>query len=205
MTPVTVTLWRDYEELDRPGVFAGTTVVSVPAAEASRAFFEGGVRRVALIDAVDLAGADGQADAVRALVLVRELTGYGIAVDWRLRLGAERWRPLSHLYPPGEIIGAEDVCREWRNGYHFFKCVYRRGPGFLQVRDRRSDVLRKITIDGPVHRAAVDDLLEGCPASAVPPSILRDLTTMGLVHLLGGTAWWPPCRVRRWPAGKSFL
>lgn len=203
MTPVTVTLWRDYEELDRPGVFAGTAVVSVPAAEASRVFFEDGVRRVALVDAVDLASADGQAAAVRTLVLVRELTGYGIAVDWRLRLGAERWRPLSHLCPPGEVIGAEDVCREWWNGYHFFKCVYRRGPGFLQVRDRRSDVLRKITIDGSVHRAAVDELLEGCPAAAIPPSILRDLTTMRLVHVLGGTAWWLPYRVRQWPAGKS--
>jgi hypothetical protein len=200
-----VALWRDYEELDRPGMFAGTAVVTVPAAKASREFFEGGVRRIALIDAVDLTSADGQPAAVRALILVRESTGYGIAVDWRLRLGAERWRPLSHLYPPDEVIGAEDVRREWRNGYHFFKCAYRRGPGFLQVRDRRSDVLRKITVDGPAHRAAVDDLLEGCPASAVPPSILRDLTTMRLVHLLGRTAWWLPCRVRQWPAGKSTL
>jgi Family of unknown function (DUF5825) len=204
MTPVTVTLWRDYEELDRPDVFAGTAVVSVPAAEASRVFFEGGVRRVALIDTVDLASADGQAAAVRTLVLVRELTGYGIAVDWRLRLDAERWRPLSHLYPPGEVIGAEDVRLEWQHSYHFFKCAYRRGPGFLQVRDRRSDVLRKITVDGPAHRAAIDDLLEGCPASAVPPSILRDLTTMRLVHLLGDTAWWLPYRVRQWPTGRNL-
>lgn len=202
MTPVTVALWRDYEELERPGVFAGTAAVPVPAAEAGRAFFEDGVRRVALIDTVDLGRA---AAAVRALVLLRELTGYGIAVDWRLRLDAGRWRPLSHLYPPGEVIGAEDVRLEWRNGYHFFKCAYRRGPGFLQVRDRRSDVLRNITIDGPAHRAAIDDLLEGCPASAVPPPILRDLTTMGLVHLLGGTAWWLPYRARRWPAGKNVL
>ncbi|MFC6080581.1 DUF5825 family protein [Sphaerisporangium aureirubrum] len=205
MTPVPVTLWRDYEELDRPDMFAGTGVVSGPAAEASRAFFEDGVRRVALADTVDLTSAGGQESAVRALVLVRELTAYGIAVDWRLRLGDERWRPMSHLYPPGEVAGAEDVRREWRDGYHFFKCVYRRGPGFLQVRDRRSDVLRKITVDGPVHRAAIDDLLEGCPASAVPPPILRDLITMRLVHLLGGTAWWLPYRVRQWPAGRSTL
>jgi hypothetical protein len=206
MSPITVTLWRDYEELDRPDVFAGTAVVSVPAAEASRALFEDGVRRVALVDAVDLAAsAGGQAAAVRTLVLVRELTGYGIAVDWRLRLGGERWRPLSHLYPPSEVIGAEDLRREWRNSYHFFKCAYRRGPGFLQIRDRRSGALRKITVDGAVHRAAIDDLLEGCPASAVPPSILRDLTTMRLVHLLGGTAWWLPYRVRQWPAGRSVL
>ncbi|MEO3811505.1 DUF5825 family protein [Sphaerisporangium sp. B11E5] len=205
MTPVTVTLWRDYEELDRPGMFAGTAVVSGPAADESRVFFESGVRRVALSDTVDLEIAGGQAAAVRTLVLVRELTGHGIAVDWRLRLGAERWRPLSHLYPPAEVVGAEDVRREWRDSYHFFKCVYRRGPGFLQVRDRRSEILRKVTVDGPVHRAAIDHLLEGCPASAIPPPILRDLTTMRLVHLLGGTAWWLPYRVRQWPAGKKVL
>ncbi|TDD63705.1 DUF5825 family protein [Actinomadura rubrisoli] len=203
--PVAVTLWRDYEELDRPGVFAGSAVVSVPAAEAGRALFEDGVRRIALVDAVDLASAGGQAAAVRAFVLVRELTGYGIVVDWRLRLGAERWRPLSHLYPPGEVIGDEDARLQWRNGYHFFKCAYRRGPGFLQVRDRRSDVLRKITVDGAAHRAAIDDLLEGCPASAVDPPILRDLTTMRLVQLLGDMAWWLPYRARQWPAGKSAL
>ncbi|MBT2210116.1 DUF5825 family protein [Actinomadura sp. NEAU-AAG7] len=202
MAPVTMTLWRDYEELDRPGVCAGTAAVSGPAAEASRALFEDGVRRVALKDTVDLSGAT---DAVPSLVLVRELTAYGIAVDWRVRLGDGRWRDLSHLYPPGEVVGDEEARRDWRDGYHFFKCVYRRGPGFLQVRDRRSGVLRKITIDGPAHRAAVESLLEGCPSAALPPPVLRDLRTMRLVHFLDGAAWWLPCRVRRWPAGKSVL
>lgn len=42
---------------------------------------------------------------VKALVLVRELTSYGIAVDWRLRLDGDpaRWRAYSHLDPPGEV------------------------------------------------------------------------------------------------------
>ncbi|WP_242902309.1 DUF5825 family protein [Actinomadura terrae] len=199
--PVAMTLWRDYEELDRPGVCAGTTAVSGPAAEASQALFEDGVRRVALDDLVDLSSASD----VPTLVLVRELTAYGIAVDWRVRLDAGGWRDLSHLFPPGEVAGDEEAHRGWRDGYHFFKCVYRRGPGFLQVRDRRSGVLRRITIDGPAHRAAVDDLLEGCPVSALPPAVLRDLATMRLVHLLDGTAWWLPCRVRQWPSGKSVL
>ncbi|MCC3774893.1 hypothetical protein K6I33_005412 [Streptomyces sp. UNOB3_S3] len=146
---------------------------------------------------------------MRALTLVRDLTSHGIAVDWRPALDGEdeSWRRLSHLYPPGEVVGrgGERVRDAWRESYFFCKCFYRHGPGFLQVRDWRTGELRRITIDDPAYRAAVEPLLHGQVSTSVAPAVLDAFTGAGLVDILGEYAWWMPYRVRRWPQSHTTV
>ena len=90
-----VILWRDY---GRPETVLGTR--SVPSLATVAEFYAEGARHAVLPSLVDLA-ADAEASTVRSLTLVRELTAWGIAVDWRLRLpgDAEMWPALGHLHP----------------------------------------------------------------------------------------------------------
>lgn len=196
-----VILWRDY---GRPETVLGTRSVPFPATVAE--FYAEGARHAVLPSLVDLA-ADAEASTVRSLALVRELTAWGIAVDWRLRLpgDAEMWPALSHLHPPAEVVDHPSIRDQWRSSYHFCKCVDRHGPGFVEIRDFRSGRLRKIIISDPRYRQAIEALRDGPPLSRLPTPIARDLIAAGLVGLVGTRAWWLPYRVRRWPLASDII
>lgn len=206
---LSLTLWRDHdaELLDVPGVHMGirrpgpagwTDAVATVAG-----LYHGGVRRVAFSQPVDLTPHTDPATLVQAMILLRELTSWGIAVDWVARFDdPEVWRRLNHLYPPAAMPGHPDedrVLDDWRNTFYLCKCVYRHGPGFIQVRDRRAGELVRFTIDEPEYFAAIDTLLDGAPVDVVPAHVLNDLVAEGLAGVVGHLAWWLPYRVRRWP------
>jgi hypothetical protein len=134
--------------------------------------------------------------------LVRDLTSYGIVVGWQLRLGAaDRWQTLSHLAPPAVVLApdGESIRREWAETHYMGKCLYRHGPGFVQVRDRRFGELRLFTIPEPEYRAAIGTLAEVAPATAVARPIMSEFLAEDLAGQVGEIAWWLPYRVRRWP------
>lgn len=222
--PTVLTAWRHRadELADMPGV---RYQVEVPAPgdepatpDLARHLFDGGARRVALAAPITLTGGD-TATALRMVALVRDLTSVGIAIDWTLRLpdraptddddeenrwGAGGWRLISHLHPPSQVdaggAGDADAVRtEWADTYFFGRFMYRRGPGFVQVRDRRLGTLNRFTVDDPAYLAAIRTLTPGTPAAAVRPDVLAAFRDEGLVWAAGGVALWLPYRVRRWP------
>lgn len=217
-TPVRLNLWLDHDEAVRqlPGISAGTLYAPEPgepgptAADLAADVYRRGVRRVRLEQPVDVSG-EGDGDArslVSALLLVAELTSWGIAVDWEVRLGStpELWHSLNHLYPPEAVLDDDgEVAADWRKTFYVSKCIYRRGPGFIQVRDRRSPgTLARFTLDDPDYLRAVDSLVPGCPADDVPEPVLDALVAESLAGRAGELAWWLPYRVRRWPS-PSFV
>lgn len=201
-----ITLWRDYEEDTRvlPEMALGRMTTVAPVATQAKVFYERGARRVDLIGTVDLSeGGDGRA-AVRALTLIRELTGWGVVVGWRLRVGAAfaDWRPLGHLYPPAEVAGgsrAAAMRAEWRQDFFFGKLVHRRGPGFVEVRDRRYGALGRVVIDDAHYLSCIARLWDGVPASAISDEVLAAFMAANLVGRIGTSVWWMPYQVHRWP------
>ncbi|TDD58337.1 hypothetical protein E1263_19650 [Kribbella antibiotica] len=166
-----------------------------------------GARLVALADVIDVADADA---AVQALTLVRNLTSHGVAVDWRIDLGAAQfdWDVLNHLYPPTELIGvdrADELLGLWRSKYYFCKCIYRTGPGFLQIRDRRRENLARFTIDDPRYMQVIDQMTDGVPAKDVPADVARALLAERLAIPVGELVWLAPYRVRRWPVPSPVV
>ncbi|MEV4842748.1 DUF5825 family protein [Micromonospora matsumotoense] len=218
--PILVGLARDHDPavLSIPGMTIGPAELREPAADAVARWRAEGVRRVDLPGAVDLTvtGADETAvDTVRRLVLVRELTSHGIAVDWRLRLpgaDADEWLPYSHLRAPVELLpppgGAGDPVPQlaaWGKAFYFDKCTYRRGPGFVQVRDRRSGRLNLLTIDDPAYLAVLDQLMDGAAITDVDLDVARDFGAEGLVTKIGDLLVWLPHRLRRWPLPSMVI
>ncbi|WP_405625541.1 DUF5825 family protein [Streptomyces sp. NBC_00016] len=215
LTP-SAAVWRDYDPVAcaLPGMFLGDIALTGPVAEECDRLWELGARRVRLSDVVDLADTgtpDAAARAVRTLSMVRDLTARAVLVEWDLRPDPDGGatatedvsRLLSHLQPPQRIEGvdparSEDALRTWRNGHYLGKCLWRQGPGFVQIRDRRWGDLRRFTVDEPHYQEAIERLAYGAPESAVPPDALADLREERLVLAVGGVQWWLPYRVNRW-------
>jgi hypothetical protein len=165
---------------------------------------------VALDGPIDLSGNPGTATVVARLLLLGQLTSWALVVDWEVRLGAdpESWRLLSHLYPPRVVLDAVDadhVRDRWRQGFYLCKCIWRQGPGFVEVRDRRAGSLARFIIDEPDYLRAMERLSAGCRADEVPAAVLADLVSEGLAGRVGDLAWWIPYRVRRWPSAALVV
>ncbi|MFJ9898144.1 DUF5825 family protein [Streptomyces sp. NPDC091280] len=210
-----LTLWKDRDPaaMRLPGIHGGTLAgpPDDPVHAVGQLAAEG-VQFVEVHEPVDLTDQDG-GSAVAVLLLVRELTSHGIAVDWTLRMPEpDRWRALSHLHPPaavlrgptGEDIDAH-VVTAWRDSFHIAKCGYRRGPGFLEIRDHRWNSFRRLVVNAPRSRA-FQGLLDGVPvvASATTERALAGYLRENLVHRAGRHLWWTPYRLRRWPLSTTI-
>lgn len=226
LPPLSVRLARDHEAaaIAVPGMELGVTQVTGPPNEVAGRWFADGVRKVTMPEEVDVAATHGDpraaAVAIRALLLVRTLTSYGVVVDWRLRLAddASDWRVYSHLWPPSQLLTAaagtgsstdstvaEAGLVDWRRTYYLDKCFYRRGPGFVQIRDRRAGSLNLITIDDPAYLTVFEQLEHGAPASAVDVDIAREYEAEDLVAAFADTLLWLPYRLRRWPLPSMIV
>ncbi|MFI6470080.1 DUF5825 family protein [Streptomyces sp. NPDC050516] len=204
---LTVAAWRDYDPdaCALPGMCLGEVELTGPMGEESDRLWELGARRVRLPEPVDLNDPRRADRAVRALSLVRDLTARAVLVEWKLRLDPaaadDTWRTLSHLQPPQRLEGPADAAgdlRRWRDGHYLCKCLWRQGPGFVQIRDRRWGDLRRFTADEPEYQQVIETLAYGAPATSVPPAVLADFVEERLVLEVGELAWWLPYRVNRW-------
>jgi len=200
-----ISAWRhpDPRVADLPGVVLDGVEQATSAPDTAAELYRRGARRVALPDVVDLTGEE-PATPLAQLAFVRDLTAQGVVVDWRIRIDATpgAWSALTHLYPPTDLHGAAEGAEaldHWRRYFHLCRCVYRVGPGFVQVRDRRSGELSRLTIDEPEYIEAVERLLPGASEQAVAAEILDDLAAESLVWRAGGLAVWLPYRAQRWP------
>lgn len=211
---VTMTLWRDRDPVAMPlaGMYAGRVDGPCDPLADVADIAARGVQLAQLADPVDLADADGAA-AVAALAVIRELTSYGIAVDWVLRLpvglpdATAAWCPLSHLYPPAAVLGdpaGDAIAAQWRASFHVAKCGYRRGPGFIEIRDRRTGTFKRLVIRTPPNDQVITSLLHGVPATALADRVTQSYVQAGLLHQVGRFLWWVPYRIRRWPLSTTI-
>ncbi|SHN10063.1 DUF5825 family protein [Actinacidiphila paucisporea] len=213
-----VSAWRDYdpEVCAVPGMGLGERRLTGPVAEEATRLWADGARRVRLAEAVDLTAAgsaDGAVRAVRQLSLIRDLTARAVLVEWTLRTATddpEGWRALGHLQPPQHVHGlpaaaAADQLRDWREGHYVGLCLWRQGPGFVQIRDRRWGGLARFTVDEPHYQQAIARLSYGALAGDVPDDALSDFLGERLVLPFGRLNWWAPYRVARWSRGGIMV
>ncbi|MDT0444263.1 DUF5825 family protein [Streptomyces johnsoniae] len=217
-TPPVLRAWRDYDArvLDAPGMYLGDIPLTGSARALVDRLWDLGARYVeipALVDLGDPAGPAEPERTVHLLSLVRDLTAQAIYTQWHLRLPAgprtvPSWTPFSHLHPPTTLLGVPDAgthLARWRATHYLGKCQWRRGPGFYQLRDRRFGGLRRYTLTDPAYRSAVDTLIPGAPAEAVPEPVLTALTAEHLAHPVGTHVCWLPYATRRWTQSAMLI
>ncbi|MEU0008701.1 DUF5825 family protein [Streptomyces sp. NPDC006314] len=206
--PPAVQAWRDHDTEARtlPGMSLGRIPLAADPGAAER-LWGMGARRAELDSPVDLAtsGRAAARAAIDRLCLVRDLTARAVRVDWDLHLPAgrddETWKVLSHLQPPRTVTGLTDpetALHAWRTRHYLCKLIWRQGPGFLQIRDRRWGDLRRFTADDPRYPEAVARLDRGAHHTDVATDILEEFAAEHLVLRADDLVWWLPYRVSRW-------
>lgn len=207
MHPDSLLVWRDHDgaalqlgDSMRLDSVALDTDADLLAAKV----FDAGGRLVVINETIDFDDLD-PVNSVRFFELLRELTSYGISVGWRMRASRDdtRWRDLWHLFPPAEVeilAGTAGPTWEfWRQQFYFGLCTMRRGPGIIEVRDRRVGRIRRLSFTSPLHLEAIERLERGASASSVAPEVLAEFEEARVVMALGGMRLWLPCRTRRSP------
>ncbi|MFF7791532.1 DUF5825 family protein [Streptomyces sp. NPDC007991] len=200
---VRFSLWRHGAPGVRalPNMHLGDRVLGGDVADEARRIHESGARFVSIEPLVDLSGRPGTEHMIPVLSFIRELTGYGVEVDWRARLAPDGpvWWVFSHLFPPSVLQGprGEEVLAVWRARYHVGRCFFRRGPGFLQIRDRRHAGLRRLTVSDGALVLAIESLLADRGAD-MPEQAMSVFEKQHLVVRIGGGVWWAPYRLKRW-------
>ncbi|MFI1582521.1 DUF5825 family protein [Embleya sp. NPDC020630] len=216
LPPVRLALWRDRDpEATRiPGMYLGEAdVAGDPLDEVAR-LAAGGAGLARLHAAIELSDGGSEADgaaAVAGLVVVRELTAHGFAVDWTLRppAGPWDWRPLGHLHPPTTVIDGDGdgdrdrLAAAWRDDFRPAKFGYRHGPGFIEVRDHRADPFRRLVIRNPRYAQVIEPLLRGVATTDLTEAVTARYHDAGLLHRVGRYVWWTPYRVRHSPHGTG--
>jgi hypothetical protein len=149
-------------------------------------------------------------DPSRDLAALRFLTEVAVqmaGLGWTLA-GEPPWpvRTLVHLPPPSD--GADPIAREyaahWRRDHQSGLCTYRRGPGFVRIRDvRPGGPHLRVVVDGPwadVFDSVVDLPAEGAQVTEGPRrQLLDELVAAGLAMAVGAVTYVLPIRLRRWP------
>jgi hypothetical protein len=139
-----------------------------------------------------------------ALRLLSEAATHLVEIDWTLA-GEPPWpvRTTVHLPPPGG--GADTAARKyaalWREQHRYGLCTYRRGPGFVRIRDiRPGGPHLRILVDGPWAETFDALLTEAAdPVGDRRRQLLGELTGAGLTVALGDNRHILPVRLRRWP------
>ncbi|GAB3402666.1 hypothetical protein GCM10027569_08930 [Flindersiella endophytica] len=143
-------------------------------------------------------------DAGQTLAAIRQLRDAltaGVVPTWYGELDRRVPFDLVCHLPPPEGRGA--VHDRWRSGFRPGLCYFRRGPGFLRVRDARD---RETTVDLVIDD---DDLIGTFTRCLLPTSLTRltpaeraavnTLIEERLMLELDGKVVTLPHRMRRWP------
>jgi hypothetical protein len=146
---------------------------------------------------------DGDPETIlQGVARLREVALLGPRVSWRGRLTGRFDAALLYHLPPPEALEDGDA-EAWRAAYRYGSCYYRRGPGFIEIKDARDPgaILRSM-LDTPDAVAVFIACQAPVAVAGLPEpqqEIARRLADRGLMLVLDGLALALPYRMSKWP------
>jgi hypothetical protein len=93
-----------------------------------------------------------------------------------------------------------DFAARWRRSHRFGQCTYRRGPGFVAIRDIRPEgPHRRVLIEAEWAYAFITLLAGERPADPLAAELLDELVRADLAVRLATGHHVLPVRLHRWP------
>jgi hypothetical protein len=170
--------------------------------EADLADADRAAQRVVLANPLTFGGPHPDED-LAGLRLLSEATARLVDLEWTLG-GEPPWpvRTLVHLTPPsgGTDPAARGYADRWRQAHRFGQCAYRRGPGFVRIRDTRpAGPVRRIMVNTPWDNefdklAAAESFVDDHSGQ-----LLDELVEADLAVRLGDRHHLLLVRLNRWP------
>lgn len=159
---------------------------------------EAGIRAIQFTRTVRLSDQE-PAGCVRFLRFLRDASSSGLRVVWNGTIDIPGIDSrIVHLPPPRSGTHAG-----WRNGHRYGQFYWRRGPGFVHIRDRRPDQgAARILVDGEQDLAVFETLLTAQRLAGLPQDLR--VSAMALVHegialKVGDWVTILPTRLPAWP------
>lgn len=136
-----------------------------------------------------------------ALPILSAACSIGVEVDWWLSsISGVPVNSLAHLPPPASVGGRGDMpdLLRWKSTWRYGLFYYRRGPGFVQIRDRRPGQDRRIILDNPNEVNAFEGLAER--SQPMEQALLATFLAADIIwESPDGTTCALPYRIRTWP------
>ncbi|WP_373278592.1 DUF5825 family protein [Alicyclobacillus shizuokensis] len=131
---------------------------------------------------------------------LRDAMSLGIRISWYLITdGALDLQAIYHIQPPRSINGGKQEIQEWRRMYHYGAFYWRKGPGFVLVKDTRNpDASAQFVIDERELLDAFELCLVPVKTGLVTKRI-TDLVNEGIILEFCGHYLTLPYRVLSWP------
>jgi len=170
------------------------------AAELARLRDQDGVTGVEAAGRVRL-GEDDPVGLASWLVSLRDAASALMTVRWagELALPPELITDLVHLAPP-EPVGP--AAKLWRDRHPGSGLYYRRGPGFILIKDlRQSRTRMNITLDDPAELELFERITQPVDADELTGlrTQLTEFLDAGLAHRTGPLVVGIATHLRRWP------
>lgn len=171
---------------------------------------------IVVYDEVEL-GADAEA-TINFVAFLRAALTQDVEVRWHARItdtatgsGIDT-TALHHLWPPTTVATTglpPEEPRAWRAAFKYGLCYFRRGPGFILIKDTRiADRHVHLTVDHPDLMAT---FLAGCTPlrySTLTPTqceAVGVLARENLMYRLDDLLLTLPTHMRRWPVPFSAI
>ncbi|MFF9645006.1 DUF5825 family protein [Kitasatospora aureofaciens] len=165
---------------------------------------EGGV--IVVHDEVEVGGDDPLA-TLSFLRFLQVALEEGVAVRWAASGGGELdTAPLHHLWPPSRIAGL--AAEPWEEAFRYGLCYFRRGPGFITIKDARAENDIHLTLDHPDLIATFMAGRTPLPAerlTATQREAVGLLIAENLMYRVGDVLLTLPTHMRRWPVPFSTV
>lgn len=136
--------------------------------------------------------------AVEAVAWLRDSLSEGHVPTWRASELPTAQMPLLVHLPPPETGGGE--YNQWRSAFRRGLCYYRRGPGFVQVKDvREPGRSASFVLDVPEVIEVFLRCLRPTPVAEVDPDAAEALLEERLMLCVEDQLVTLPYHMRRWP------
>lgn len=135
---------------------------------------------------------------------LRDATEHGVRLRWRLDGVPDLpLRTHVHLVPPSDGVDAASsaYAEAWTAGYRYGSFYYRRGPGFVVVKDVRpgGEQLRMTIDEGAEHFLAMARAQTVDELDAPARDLLDTVAEAGLLLRAADRLLVLPYRLRHWP------
>lgn len=137
---------------------------------------------------------------IRTLAVLRDLMSFRVKPIWHLICPTDLdLRPFYFIFPPQSINGKQFSASEWMSEFRYGLLYWRKGPGFVSVRDGRDNSVTEATLTAGTFLDAFRLAQYGCCEDTLDLVRVKPLVDDKIIERIGSHLLVLPYRMIYWP------